>query len=50
VLGRQGAADGQEVTHYFDREDDARRMVQRILDTVPPELSDWAKMTARIQR
>ncbi len=50
VLGRQGGADGQEVTHYFDREDEARRMVQRMLDTVPPELSDWAKMTARMPR
>jgi hypothetical protein len=50
VLGRQGGADGPEVTHYFDREEEARGMPQRMLDTVPPELSDWAKMTARIQR
>jgi predicted transcriptional regulator len=41
VLGRQGRADGQEVAHYFDQEDDARAM----LVAVPPELSDWAKMT-----
>ena len=27
VLGRQGGADGQEVAHYFDREDDARAML-----------------------
>jgi hypothetical protein len=40
VLGRQGGADGQEVAHYFDREDAARAM----LDTVPAELSDRAKM------
>jgi hypothetical protein len=38
-------ADGSEVTHYFDREDDARRMLQRMLDAVPAELSDWANMT-----
>jgi hypothetical protein len=45
VLGRIGGSDGQEVTHYFDSEDDARRMVQRMLATVPPEQSDWARMT-----
>ena len=45
VVGRQGGADGQEVTHYFDREDDARTMLQRMLDTAPPELSNWAKMS-----
>ena len=45
VLGRIGGSDGQEVTHYFDREDDARRMVQRMLATAPAEQSDWAKMT-----
>jgi hypothetical protein len=50
VHGRQGGADGQEVTPYLDREDEARRMLQRMLDTVPPELSNWAKMTARPQR
>ena len=45
VLGRQGGADGQEVAHYFDHEDDARAMLQRMLDAVPPELSNWAKMS-----
>jgi hypothetical protein len=45
VLGRQGGADGPEVTHYFDRQDDARRTLQRMLDAVPAELSDWANMT-----
>jgi hypothetical protein len=50
VLGRQGGADGEEVAHYFDREDEARRMLQRMLDTVPPELANWAKMTARPRR
>jgi hypothetical protein len=38
------------VTHYFDGEDEARMMVQRMLDTVPPELSDWAEMTLPKQR
>jgi hypothetical protein len=45
VLGRIGGSDGQEVTHYFDSEDDARRMIQRMLATAPPEQSDWARMT-----
>ena len=45
VLGREGGADGREVTHYFDDEADARTMLQRMLDTVPPELSSWAKMS-----
>jgi predicted DNA-binding WGR domain protein len=43
VRGRRGGADGQEATHYFDHEDQARAMVQRMLNTVPPELSNWAK-------
>jgi hypothetical protein len=42
VLGREGGADGREVTHYFDREDDARRMLQRMLDAVPEQLGNWA--------
>lgn len=46
VRGRQGGANGQEVAHYFDREGDARTMLRRMLDTVPPELSNWAKMSA----
>jgi hypothetical protein len=45
VLGRVGGGDGREVVHYFDHEDDARAMLQRMLATVPPEISDWAKMT-----
>jgi hypothetical protein len=45
VLGRgEGGADGREVTHYFDREDDARRMVQRMLDAVPEPWGNWALM------
>ncbi|GAA3962960.1 hypothetical protein [Actinoplanes auranticolor] len=45
VLGREGGAEGREVTHYFDEQADARRMLQRMLDAVPPELSSWAKMS-----
>jgi hypothetical protein len=45
VRGRRGGADGAEVAHYFDDEQDARAMLQRMLDTVPSELSNWAKMT-----
>ena len=44
VLGRQGGTEGREAAHYFDDEDDARKMLQRMLDAVPPELSNWAKM------
>jgi hypothetical protein len=50
VLGREGGAEGPEVTHYFDDEGDARRMLQRLLDTVAPELSNWAKMPAARRR
>ncbi len=46
VLGRRGGADGTEVTRYLDREDDARAMLRRMLETVPPELSNWAQMIA----
>jgi hypothetical protein len=45
VLGRQGGADGLEVAHYFDDEDDARATLQRMRDTTPAELSNWAKMS-----
>jgi hypothetical protein len=46
ILGRVGGADGREVVHYFDHETDARAMLERMLESVPPELSDWAKMSA----
>jgi len=44
-LGREGGSGGREVTHYFDREDDARMMLQRMLDTVAPQLRDWRQIT-----
>lgn len=44
LLGREGGSGGREVTHYFNREDDARRMLQRMLDTVAPQLRDWRRM------
>jgi hypothetical protein len=51
VLGRQGGADDPEVTrNYFDREDEVRRMLRRMSDTVPPELSNWAEMTLPKER
>jgi hypothetical protein len=46
ALGRAGGADGREVAYYFDLEDEARAMLQRLRDTVPPEMSNWAEMTA----
>jgi hypothetical protein len=46
VLGRVGGADGRQVTHYFEVEDHARTMLRRMRDAVPPELSNWAEMTA----
>jgi hypothetical protein len=50
VLGREGGADGREVSHYLDSEADARIILQRMRDTVPPELADWAAMTAKRPR
>jgi hypothetical protein len=29
VVGRVGGSDGRQVTHYFDREADARTVLQR---------------------
>ena len=46
ILGREGGSGGREVTHYFDREDAARLMLQRMLDTVAPQLSDWWQVPA----
>jgi hypothetical protein len=45
VLGRRGGSEGSEVAHYFDEEGDARAMLSRMLEAVPPELSNWAKMS-----
>jgi hypothetical protein len=45
VLGRSGGADGTEVSHYFDREDEARAMLHRMKETIPPELSNWGQIT-----
>jgi hypothetical protein len=50
IRGREGGADGREVVHYFDAEDDARALLRRMLDTVPPEPSDWAQMTTHKNR
>ena len=33
--GPPGGSDGHQVTHYFGPEDDARWMLQRMLDTTP---------------
>jgi hypothetical protein len=50
VVGRQGGDETKEVAHYFDREDDARVMLRRMLNTVPPEYANWAQMTAHKMR
>lgn len=50
VVGRQGGAEGSESTHYLDHEPDARAMLQRMLDTVPPELANWRQMTTSAAR
>ena len=51
IVGRRGGSAGYEVAHYFDHEDDARAMLQRMMETVPPELANWAQMpTARPAR
>jgi hypothetical protein len=43
----RAGAGGREVVHYFDREDDARALLKRMLEAVPAELSNWARMTAQ---
>ena len=50
VLGRLGGAEGQTVTHYFDHEEPARAMLQRMRAMVPPGLGDWVQMTAQRKR
>jgi hypothetical protein len=44
VVGRKGGKDDQEVSHYYDSEEDAWVMLRRMLNTVPPEFANWAKM------
>jgi hypothetical protein len=50
VVGRQGGEENKEAAHYFDHEDDARVMLRRMLNTVPPEFASWAEMTAHKKR
>ncbi|XVV10850.1 hypothetical protein ACQP2X_39330 [Actinoplanes sp. CA-131856] len=50
VVGRVGGADGREVTHYFDDEAMAHRMVEAMRDDVPEQLSNWALMPQRSTR
>ena len=45
VVGCLGGSDGQQVTHYFDPEGDARKMLQRVLDTTPAPVANWGRMT-----
>jgi hypothetical protein len=44
-MAERVGSDGNTVAHYFDKQDEARAMLQRMLETVPPEQSDWAKMS-----
>ena len=50
VLGRIGGAEGTEVVHYFDKENDARQMLRRMLNAVPDGQGDWAQITAHSER
>ena len=43
-MGREGGVDGNEVAHYFGIEAEARTMLRRMLDAVPPEWAKWAQM------
>jgi hypothetical protein len=45
LVGRLGGSDGRQVTHYFDREDEARRMLQRMLDPTPAAFANRPTMT-----
>jgi hypothetical protein len=47
VRGRQGGNDSREVVYYFDHEQDARAMVNALMQKVPPELANWAQVTER---
>ena len=44
VRARRGGPDGVEVVHHFTDEADAHAMLLRLLETAPPEESNWAKM------
>jgi hypothetical protein len=48
--GTSSSSGPRRVGSYFDDEGDARRMLQWLLDTVAPELSNWAMMTAPPRR
>jgi len=45
VVGRAGGNDSREVTYYYDREEDARAMVEAMKEKVPPELANWAQVS-----
>lgn len=45
VVGREGGSDSREVVHYFDDEETAHAMVERIMETVPPQFADFRLMT-----
>ena len=45
-----GGADGETVTHYFASRETAHAMMQRMRDTVPPGLGDWALMPPSTNR
>lgn len=47
VRGREGGNDDRKVIHYFDREEDARTMVEAMKQAVPPQPATWAKVTER---
>ena len=44
VRAHRGGPDGVEVVHHFTDAADAHAMLLRLLETTPPQDSDWAKM------
>ena len=47
VLGREGGTNGREVAYYFDREEEARGMVEALKQHVPSQFANWAKVSER---
>jgi hypothetical protein len=44
VRARRGGPDGVKVVHHLADQAEAQAMLLRLLETTPPEESNWAKM------